>query len=77
MTTFPHSPRTLRAGLALVDLGTVVRVIAQQYNLETLSRTLQEQVVGTEGTGGGSQALRGSHWFGNAVIDVVPFEGCD
>jgi hypothetical protein len=77
MTTFPRSPRTLRAGLVLVNPGTHVRVIAPQYNLETLSHTLQVQVVGTAGTDERSRALRHSRWFGNAAIDVVPFEGCD
>ena len=58
--TFPQiSPRILKGGIALVDAvtGRVSRIIALQYNPETLSRTLQVQAVGTEG-GDRSQALR-------------------
>lgn len=61
MTAFPQiSPRVLKGGIALVDpdTGTVGRVIALQYNPETLSRTLQPQAVGAEGGGDRSQALR-------------------
>ncbi len=58
MTTFPASPRLLKAGLALVDADTsaVRRVIVLQYNPETLSRTLQVKGIG-EG-GDRSQAMR-------------------
>jgi hypothetical protein len=47
MSTFPGSPKLLRAGLVLVDpvSGAVVRVIALQYNPDTLSRTLQPKAV--------------------------------
>lgn len=61
MTTFPPiSPRVLKGGLALVDpeTGRVRRVIALQYNPETLSRTLQAQAVGADGGADRSQALR-------------------
>jgi hypothetical protein len=61
MTTFPPiSPRLLKGGVALVDpgSGTVLRVIALQYNPDTLSRTLQAQAVGTENSADRSQALR-------------------
>lgn len=53
------SPRILKGGLALIDVesGRVIRVIALQYNPETLSRTLQAQAVG-EGNADRSQALR-------------------
>ena len=59
MTTFPHSPQLLKGGLIFLDPenGTVQRIIALQYNPETLSRTLQAQAVGSEG-GDRSQALR-------------------
>ncbi len=58
MTTFPNSPRVLKAGLVLVDpdSGNMVRMIVLQYNPDSLSRTLQVQAVG-EG-GDRSQALR-------------------
>jgi len=45
MTTFPNSPRLIRGGIVLIDPDTaaVRRVIALQYNPDTLSRTLQVQ----------------------------------
>lgn len=61
MATFPLiSPRILKGGIALVDpeSGRVGRVIALQYNPETLSRTLQVQSVGAENSTDRSQALR-------------------
>jgi hypothetical protein len=59
MTTFPGSPRLLKGGLMLIDPDTsaVQRIIALQYNPETLSRTLQVQGVSAEG-GDRSEALR-------------------
>jgi hypothetical protein len=61
VATFPQiSPHILKGGIALIEpeTGRVVRVIALQYNPETLSRTLQAQAVGTESTTDRSQALR-------------------
>jgi hypothetical protein len=51
MTTFPNSPRVLKAGLALVDpdSGRVQRTISLQYNPDSLSRSLQVQGAGGEG----------------------------
>jgi hypothetical protein len=51
VTTFPQSPKLLRAGLVLLDAdsGAVRRVIALQYNPDSLSRTLQVQGVGEGG----------------------------
>ncbi len=48
MSTFPGSPRVLKAGLVLLDPDTaaVQRVIVLQYNPDSLSRTLQIQSVG-------------------------------
>ena len=59
MTTFPNSPRLLRGGLVLLDPGTgqVKRVIALQYNPDTLTRTLQPQAVQGDAKDR-SQALR-------------------
>ena len=59
MTGFPGSPRLLRGGIVLVDptSAAVQRVIALQYNPDTLSRTLQVQGVGPE-SGDRSEALR-------------------
>ena len=50
MTGFPASPRLVKAGLVLMDpiKLTVQRVIAMQYNPETLTRTLQAQAVGPD-----------------------------
>lgn len=58
MTTFPNSPKLLKGGIVLIDpdSGAVMRIIALQYNPDTLSRTLQVKGVG-EG-GDRSQALR-------------------
>lgn len=58
MTTFPASPRLLKGGIVLIDPSTsaVQRIIALQYNPDTLSRTLQVQTV-KEG-GDRSDALR-------------------
>ena len=43
MTTFPGSPRLLKGGIVVIDpeSGAIQRVIALQYNPDTLSRTLQ------------------------------------
>lgn len=59
MTTFPRAPKLINGGLVLIDPDTsaIQRVIAFQYNPETLSRTLE--VKGIEGAGGDrSEALR-------------------
>ena len=57
-TSFPGAPRLLKAGLVQVDPVTnaVLRIIALQYNPETLSRSLQVQ--GVQEGGERSQALR-------------------
>ena len=59
MTSFPGSPRLIKGGIVLIDPGTsaVKRIIALQYNPDTLTRTLQVQDVSGEG-GDRSQALR-------------------
>jgi hypothetical protein len=48
--TFPRSPRTLRGGIVLLDpaSGGIRRVIALQYNPDSVSRTLQVQGAGQE-----------------------------
>jgi hypothetical protein len=60
VSTFPNSPKLLKAGLVLVDAvsGRVLHVISLQYNSETLSRTLQVQAFGTEGGGNRAEPLR-------------------
>lgn len=59
MTTFPNSPRLLKGGIVLIDPSSsaVQRIIALQYNPDTLTRTLQIKGVGAEG-GDRSEALR-------------------
>ena len=59
MTTFRNSPRLLKGGIVLIDPGTskVQRIIALQYNPDTLTRTLQVQGVGQE-SGDRLEALR-------------------
>lgn len=59
MTTFPNSPKLLKGGIVLIDPGSaaVRRIIALQYNPDSLSRTLQVQALGGEG-GDRSEVLR-------------------
>ncbi|SFS14360.1 hypothetical protein SAMN05216570_3071 [Dyella sp. OK004] len=48
MSSFPGSPRLLKGGIVLLDAasGAVQRVIALQYNPDSVSRTLQVQGAG-------------------------------
>ncbi|HJV61276.1 MAG TPA: hypothetical protein VJ743_10055 [Albitalea sp.] len=59
MSSFPGSPRLVRGGLVLVDpaTGAVQRIIALQYNPDTLTRSFQIRAVGAEG-GDHLEALR-------------------
>jgi hypothetical protein len=59
MSTFPNSPRTLRGGIVLIDPETAVvqRVIALQYNPDSLTRSLQVKGVTAE-AGDRVEALR-------------------
>ncbi|MFL5804529.1 MAG: hypothetical protein ACJ8CR_22635 [Roseiflexaceae bacterium] len=59
MTNFPGSPRLLKGGIVLIDPDTsaVRRIIALQYNPDTLTRSLQVKGVGAE-SGDRSEALR-------------------
>lgn len=59
MSSFPNSPKLLKGGIILLDPVTSMmrRIIALQYNPDTLSRTLQVQGVGGE-SGDRSEALR-------------------
>jgi hypothetical protein len=58
MTGYPSSPRLVKGGLVLIDpkSAQVRRVIALQYNPDSLTRTLQSQQI-TEGADR-SEALR-------------------
>ena len=53
MSGYPGSPKLLRAGLVLIDpeSGAIVRIIALQYNSETLQRTLRRRRCRTSPTG--------------------------
>jgi hypothetical protein len=59
MTSFPNSPRVLKSGIVLLnpDTGAVQRIIALQYNPDTLTRSLQPRAAG-ESTTDHSEALR-------------------
>ena len=50
MSSFPGSPRLVRGGLVLVDpaTGAVLRIVALQYNPDTLTRSLQVRGAGTD-----------------------------
>src|SRR5712664_887515 len=58
MSSFPGSQRLLKGGIVLIDSSTskVLRIIALQYNPDTLTRTLQ--VRGSGESGDRSEALR-------------------
>src|SRR5437762_8424371 len=58
MTTFPNSPRLVKGGLVLLDPDTsaIQRIIALQYNPDTLTRSLQPQWV--KDTGDRAEAMR-------------------
>lgn len=53
MTSFTGSPKLLKGGIVLIDPATaqVQRIIALQYNPESLSRSLQIQGVSEEEIG--------------------------
>lgn len=59
MSTFPGSPKLIKSGLVLInpDTSKVERIIAFQYNPDTLTRTLQAQTIGAENNNR-SQAMR-------------------
>src|SRR6266571_4642228 len=59
MSSFPGSPRVIKGGIVVIDPDTsaVRRIIALQYNPDSLTRTLQVQGAGGEG-GERSEALR-------------------
>lgn len=59
MSAFPGSPRMLRGGLVLVDptTGAVQRIIALQYNPDSMTRSLQIKGVSGE-SGDHVEALR-------------------
>src|SRR5947209_6746121 len=60
MPPVPPSPRLLKGGLVLLnpDGGGNPRVIALQYNPDTLTRTLQAQTAGADSHDGRAEPLR-------------------
>lgn len=70
MTGFSNSPRIIKGGLVLIDpdSSSVRRVIALQYNPDTLTRTLQPKQMG-EGTDQ-SEALR----LKGPAVETLKFE---
>jgi hypothetical protein len=69
-SSFPGSPRLLKGGLVLVDPDTsqVLRVIALQFNPDTLSRTLQVQASGESGDRSEAMRLKG------AAVETIKVE---
>src|SRR5215475_2369748 len=61
MTTFPGSPKVLKGGIVLIDPATsaVIRVIALQYNPDTLSRSLQIKALAEGGDRSDAMRLTG------------------
>lgn len=59
MSSYSNSPKLLKGGIVLLDSisATVMRIIALQYNPDTITRTLQVQGIGAE-SGDRSEALR-------------------
>ncbi len=59
MSGYSRTPKLVKGGLALLDplAGNVLRIVALQYNPDTLTRTLQVRGVGND-SGDRSEALR-------------------
>ena len=72
MTTFPSSPRLLKGGIALIDpeSSAVVRIIALQYNPDTLTRSYQVQGAGGDGQGERAQPFR----FKGPAVESIKLE---
>src|SRR6188474_2208224 len=58
MSSFPGTPKVLKGGIVLIDpvSSAVRRIIAMQYNPDSISRSLQVQGIGESGDR--SEALR-------------------
>ena len=71
MTGFSGSPKLVKGGIVLVDSvsGAVRRLIALQYNADTLTRTLQAQAGAGEG-GNRSEPLR----LKGPPVETIKFE---
>lgn len=71
MTGLAQTPKLIKGGLVAIDpaSGALLRIIALQYNPETLSRSFQMQTASGEG-GDRSQALR----LKGAPIETIKLE---
>ena len=72
MPPVPPSPRLIKGGLVLLnpDGGGNPRVIAFQYNPDTLTRTLQAQTAGADGHDGRTEPLR----FKGPPVETIKFD---
>ncbi len=72
MTTTPFSPKLIKGGIVLVDPTTaqVQRVIALQYNAESLKRELKGQDVGGEASADRAEPTR----FKGPAVETISFE---
>lgn len=68
MPPTPPQPRLIKGGIVLI--GDVQRVIALQYNPDTLSRTLQAQTAGGEGQDGRVEPMR----FKGPPVETIKLE---
>jgi hypothetical protein len=68
MTSFPRSPKVLRAGIVVIDAESaqVRRIITLQYNPDAMTRTLQAQAAGGDSTTR-SEPLR----FKGAAVETI------
>jgi Contractile injection system tube protein len=71
VTTHPNSPRLLKGGLVLIDpeSARVLRIISLQYNPDSLSRSLQVQAGGGEGSNR-SEPMR----FKGPAVETIKLE---
>lgn len=60
MTTFPRSPRLLRGAIIADPLSPFAKVIAFQYNPETMSRSLEAQIGADGGSPAEARRLKGA-----------------
>src|SRR5574337_546694 len=72
MTTTPFSPKLIKGGLVLVapDTAQVQRVIALQYNAESLKRELKAQEAGGEAGADRAEPTR----FKGPAVETISFD---
>lgn len=61
MSGFPGTPKVLKGGIVLIDpvSSAVLRIIAMQYNPDSISRSLQVQGIGESGDRSEAMRLKG------------------